>query len=73
MRKGKTRKDGKVEEKMVAFISPAFLFPSRKRELITQGGTRGIDHPTRGRTQGAGIDIGWEDKRDRGRIPDTFT
>ena len=34
---------------------------------------RGMDHLTRWRTQGAGIVKGWEDKRDHGRIPDTFT
>ena len=33
--------------------------------------TRGIDHLTWRRTEGAGIFKGWEDKRDRLRIPDT--
>ena len=31
------------------------------------------EHLTRRRTQGAGIVKGWDDKRDRGRISDTFT
>ena len=60
---------------MVGFSS-ASLFPSRKREAVTKGGTRGIDHPTRRKTKGAGIVKvvkGWEDKRESGRIPDTFT
>ena len=41
---------------MVGFSSSS-LFPTRKQEA-------GIDHPTRRRTQGAGIVKGWEDKRD---------
>ena len=53
--------------------SSASLFTARKKEAVTQGGTRGIDHPTRKRTQGVGIVKGWEDNRDRGGIPDTFT
>ena len=47
-------------------FSSASLFPERKREAVTQGGTRGIDHPTRRKTQGAGIYKGWEGKIDRG-------
>ena len=39
---------------------------------VTQDGTMGKGHPTQRRTQGAGIVRGWEDKRNRGRIPDTF-
>ena len=35
--------------------------------------TREIDHLTQRRTQGPGIVKGWEDNRDRGRIPDAFT
>ena len=31
------------------------VFPTRKREAVTQGGTRGINHPTWRRTQGADI------------------
>ena len=67
----KTRKSSS-EEKVMGFCS-ASLFPARKREAVTQGGTRRIDHLTGRKTQGAGIAKGWEDKRDRGRIPDTFT
>ena len=47
--------------------------PKRKREADTQGGTRWIDYPTRRKTQVTGIVKGWEDKRDREPIPDTFT
>ena len=36
-------------------------------------GTREIGHSARRRTQGAGIIKGWENKRDRGRIPGKFT
>ena len=61
-----------VTVRMVSFSS-AFLFPARKQEAVPQGGIRRIDHPTRKRTQGAGIIKGWEDKRDHGRTPDTFT
>ena len=57
---------------MVGFSS-APLFPTRKWEAVTQGGTRGIDHPTWRRTQGAGIVKGWKDKQDCRPIPDTFT
>ena len=45
---------------MVGFGS-AFLFPARKWEPVTQGGTRGIDHLMWRRTQGANIVKGWED------------
>ena len=60
------------EEKVVSF-SPASIFPARKREAATLDGTRGIDHPTRRKTQVAGIDKEREDKRDRSQIPGTFT
>ena len=63
------------EEKEVGFSS-ASIFPVRKREAVTQGETiepRGIDHLTQRTAQGAGIVKGWEDKRDRGLTPDTFT
>ena len=66
----KTRKS-KNEEKVAGFIS-ASLFSGRKREVVTQAGTMGIDHLTRRRTKGASFVKVWEDKRDRGRIPDTF-
>ena len=33
----------------------------------------GINHPTRKITGGPGIVKSWDDKRDRGKIPDTFT
>ena len=58
--------------KVVGFSSAA-LFPAKKWEAVTQGRNRGIDHPTQRRTQGADIIKRWEDKRDRGRIPNTFT
>ena len=62
---------------MVGFSS-ASLFPAGKWEAVTQGGTmepwRGIEHLTRKRrTKEAGIVKGWEEKQDRGRIPDTLT
>ena len=74
------------EEKMVGFSS-AFLFSarkreaftrvslflSRKRESVTQNVTKGIDNPSRRKTQGAGIIKGWEDERDHKCIPDTLT
>ena len=60
------------EEKEVGFISVS-LFLARKREAVTQAETRGIDHLTWRRAQGAGILKGCEEKRDRGFIPDTFT
>ena len=55
----KTRKSTS-EEKGVGFSS-ASLFPARKREAVTQGRTRGIDHPTRRITLRASIIKDWED------------
>ena len=69
MRRRETVKHGKVGEEKVVGFSSASLFPARKLETVTQGGTKGIDHLTRRRTQGVGIVKGWED----GHIPDTFT
>ena len=57
---------------MVGFSS-AFLFPAKKGESVTQSEIRVIDHPTQGRTQEAYIVKGWEDKRDHGSVPDSFT
>ena len=57
---------------MVGFSSDS-LFLATKREAVTKGGTRGVDHLTLKRTQGNSIVKGWEDKRDGGRIPDPFT
>ena len=68
-RSGKTGKHGKG----VVGFSSASLFPAKKREAVTQGGTRGIDHPTWRKPQGAGIVKGLENKRDSGSIADTFT
>ena len=59
-------------EKVLGFRS-IFIFPARKQEVVNQSGIRGIDHLTRRRTRGAGMVKSWEDKRDDGRIPDTFT
>ena len=67
----KTRK-GWSQDKVVGFSS-ASIFSGRKWEAITQGGTKGLDEPTRRITQRAGIIKGWEDNRDRERIPDSFT
>ena len=44
-RRGKTGKHRKVGEKKVMGFSSASLFPERKWKAVTQGGTRGIDHP----------------------------
>ena len=41
------------EEKVVGFRSDS-LFLSRKREAVTQGVTKGIDHPMRRRSKTAG-------------------
>ena len=67
----KTRRS-RSEEKVVGFSSTS-LFPTRKREAVTQNGTRGIYHLMWRRTQGTGIIKGREDKRDHERIPETFT
>ena len=40
-RRGKTGKHGKVGVEKVVGFNPASLFPEKKREAITQGGTRG--------------------------------
>ena len=55
-------------------FSSASLLPARKLEVVTKGGTRGIDYLTgrKNPIQGAGNVKGWEDKRYRGHIPDKF-
>ena len=60
-RKYRKSRKSRSEEKVVSF-SAASLFPARKGDAVTQGGT---DHLTRRRTQGAGTVKGWEDKRDQ--------
>ena len=62
---------GEREKKVVGFSSASL--PAKKQEAVTQGGTRGTYQPTQRKTQEAGIVKGWENKRDRGRILDTFT
>ena len=60
-------------EEKVVYLSSASLFPKRKWEAVTKGGTRGKDHPMWRITQGAGIVKGWEVKQDHRYISDTFT
>ena len=72
----KTRKEENTKsrsEEKVAGFKTASLFPARKREAVTEGGTGGTDHPTWRKTQGASIVKGWEEKRDSGCISNTFT
>ena len=71
--KRKDRKSRKSwsEVKMVSLVQ--LPYSSQGRKAVIQGRTIGIDHPTRGRTEGVGIVKGWEDKGDRGRIADTLT
>ena len=57
MRRGKTEKHGKVENGGGSY--PGWYL-----------GNRPLDAR---RNREANIDKGWEDKRDRGLIPDTFT
>ena len=57
----------------MASFSPASLFPAGKLEAVTHGETREIEHPMRRRTQGDGIVKTWDNKRDYGSIPGTFT
>ena len=73
MRRGKKGKQkSRSKEKVMGFISSS-LFPTRKGEAVSEGRTRGIDHPMWRKVQGSSIIKGWEDKRDDGRILDTFT
>ena len=65
-RKGKTGKQKSRNKENVVGFRPASLFPSRKWEAVTQGGTRGIDHLMQKRTQEAGIMKGWEEEQDLG-------
>ena len=67
----KTRKS-RNKEKVVGF-SIASLFQARKLGTVNQGETREIDHRTWRRPHGAEIIKAWEDMRDQGSIPDTFT
>ena len=65
------RRRGKVGMKRKCWVfCSAFLFPARKLEVVTQGGTRRIDHPTQ--TYRADIVVGWEDERDHGPILGIF-
>ena len=70
-RKGRKTQKSRGEEKLAGF-NLASLFLARKQEAVTQGGARQIDLPMWRRTKGAHIVKGWEDKRDRGCIADTF-
>ena len=73
-RKDRKARKSKSEEKVVGFMLVS-LFPTRKREEVTQGGFMepGGDRSLTRRTQGAGIVKGWEDQRDSGHIPGLFT
>ena len=53
-RKGRKTWKSRSEEKVVGFSSAA-LFPARKWESVTHGGTMGIDHLMQRRTQRASI------------------
>ena len=70
MKDRKTRKS-RSEEKVVGFSS-AFLFPARKQESHPEW-NQGDKPPDAEENPGSGIVKSWEDKQDRGRIPDTFT
>ena len=61
-----------MREERVVGSGSVFLFPARKREAVTHGGTSGIEQLTRRKTPGAGTVYGWEEMRDRGHIPDPF-
>ena len=54
-------------------FSSASLFSARKREAVTKVEAIRIDYPTRRITQGTSNVKGWVEKRDHGRIPNTFT
>ena len=78
MKRGKTGNHGKVgvEKLRKWWILAQPPFSPQETEGSYPGwnyGIREIYHLTRRRTQGVGIVKGWEDKRDRARIPDTFT
>ena len=61
----KKGKHGEVRVKIKWWILA--LFPARKREAVTQGGTNSR------KTKGAGIIKDWEDKRYSGLILEAFT
>ena len=72
----KTGKREKVGVKRNWWVLAQPPIPRKKTEGSHPGwnhGTRGIDHQMQKITQGTGIVKGWEDKRDRVRIPDKFT
>ena len=64
---------GKVEVKRKWWVLAQSSFsPQGNERQLARVKTTGIDNPTQRMTQEASIVKGWEDKRDRGRIPDTF-
>ena len=74
--KRKDRKTWKSRVKRRAWVlaqPPDFPQGNGRQLSRLEPWNQGVDHLTRRRTQGAGIFKGREDKRDRGRIPDTFT
>ena len=75
-RGGKTRKHRKVGVKRKWWVLSKLPYSPKgngRKSTRWNHGTNEIDHMTRRRTQGAGIVKSREDKRDRERLPDTFT
>ena len=64
-----------IKERKVMGLSSSSLFPARKREVVTRVEPfEQRDRPTDAEENpGNRYRQNWEDKRDRGSIPDTFT
>ena len=72
--KNKNRKTMKSRLRKIGGFQLSLPIPRIETGGSPKGGTRQvIDHHTQRITQGTDIVKSVEDKRDRGRIPDTFT
>ena len=73
LRRGKIGKHRKVEVriKLWVLVHPSYS-PQGNRRQSSGVEITSLDHLTGRITQGTSIIKGWENKRDRGRIPDIF-
>ena len=71
-RKGTKTWKSRVKRKWWVLAQPPYSLQGNWRQSLRVELWNHGDRPPAARTQGADIIKGWEDKRDRGRITDTF-